>query len=274
MTFQTRTKRFSPWHALWHVPLLLALLVAGLWYGALAPSAWLNNWRALGQPDSGPAHQWLRETIATGRFATAKLMLSSSRIDPDSELVLALFHLAADGGDAEAQNKLGYMYSAGMAVPRNEDKALDYFRKAAARGHAAAQNALGFRYSTGRGVTRDDAEAVKWFQLAAEGGNANGQFNLARAYANGQGIPKDPEEAFRWMFRAAVQGHDDAQVALGYLYEKGLGVKADPIAAYLWYALAARQGSASGKEYLDALKTRLSDSQIASAERRVSRWKN
>lgn len=45
--------------------------------------------------------------------------------------------------------------------------------KLAESGNAAAQFDLGFAYTTGSGVPKDDAEAVKWFNKAAEQALAN-----------------------------------------------------------------------------------------------------
>ena len=52
------------------------------------------------------------------------------------------------------------------------------FRLAAEQGDAEAQNELGDMYYYGDGVPLDYNEAVKWFRLSAEKGDAYGQFSL------------------------------------------------------------------------------------------------
>ena len=59
-------------------------------------------------------------------------------------------------------------------MPQDDAEAVRWFRLAAEQGDATAQNNLGVRYGTGRGVPQDDAEAVRWYRLAAEQGHASG----------------------------------------------------------------------------------------------------
>ena len=86
-----------------------------------------------------------------------------------------------------------------------------WYRLAAEQGDAAAQNKLGFMYANGEGVPEDATEAVRWYRLAAEQGDAIAQFNLGFMYANGEGVPKDAAAAARWYRLAAEQGDAGAQ---------------------------------------------------------------
>ena len=70
-----------------------------------------------------------------------------------------------------------------------------------------AQYNLGFMYTNGEGVPRDNAEAVRWYRLAAEQGYAKAQLNLGGMYALGRGLPQDDAEAVRWFRLAADQGY-------------------------------------------------------------------
>ena len=81
------------------------------------------------------------------------------------------FKLAAEQGNVDAQNHLGYMYEYGQYVTRNETEAVDWFRLAANQGHVSAQNHLGNMYYWGIGVTVSYTEAAKWYHLAAQQGN-------------------------------------------------------------------------------------------------------
>jgi TPR repeat protein len=73
---------------------------------------------------------------------------------------------AADHGDADAQLKLGYMYSDGQGVAQDYAEAVKWSRKAAVQGSAYAQWFLGTMYRDGRGAPPDHVEAYKWFDLA------------------------------------------------------------------------------------------------------------
>ena len=109
--------------------------------------------------------------------------------------------LAAETGNADAQNALGVMYSNGNA------EAVKWARLAAETGNADAQNAFGVvMYSNGMGIPQDYAEAVKWFRLAAEAGNACAQHNLGGMYRYGNGVPQDEAEAIKWIRLAAEAG--------------------------------------------------------------------
>ena len=65
------------------------------------------------------------------------------------------------------------MYQHGWGVPQNYSDAVSWFRQAADRGDADAQNNLGFMFLYGRGVARDYVSAHLWFDLAASGGKTS-----------------------------------------------------------------------------------------------------
>lgn len=85
---------------------------------------------------------------------------------------------AAQQGDAQAQNNLGFVLLMGQGVPRNEQAASYWFHQAATQGHAQAQNNLGVLYLEGNGVTQDYATAIKWFCAAAKQSFSEAQRNL------------------------------------------------------------------------------------------------
>ena len=129
---------------------------------------------------------------------------------------------AANQGDANAQLRLGWMYSTGQGVRQNNAKALKWYRLAANRGDAGAQNNLGFMYEAGLGVPQNYKEAVNWYSRAASQGEEHAQNNLGWMYENGLGVPRNYEEAVKWYRRAANQGNMSAQHSLGRIYANGL----------------------------------------------------
>ena len=66
------------------------------------------------------------------------------------------------------------MYHKGKGVPQDDAEAVKWYRKAAEQGNADAQNWLGWMYQNGKGVPPDDAEAVEWYRKAAEQGVRGG----------------------------------------------------------------------------------------------------
>jgi S1-C subfamily serine protease len=97
-------------------------------------------------------------------------------------------------------------------------------RQAAEQKNAEAQLRLGILYSEGRGVPQDFAQASALFRKAAEQGNAEAQATLGATYELGRGVPQSYSEAALWYLKAAGQGYAHAQIFLGYLYEAGHGV--------------------------------------------------
>ena len=149
---------------------------------------------------------------------------------------------AAEQGDAAAQNRLGYRYTMGNGVAKDDKEAVKWYRKAAEQGYAPAQNSLGFSYLKGNGVEKNAAEAVKWFRKAAEQGYAKAQCQLGFCYARGKGVTRDTEEALKWLRKAAEQGDGAACCEMGEIYRRGLGRQKDANKATEWY----RKGAAVG----------------------------
>lgn len=78
--------------------------------------------------------------------------------------------------------------------------ALNMHRPLAEHGDMRAQFALGFMYSWGMGVARNDQEAAKWYGLAAGQGFAGAQYALGLMYRAGAvGVPRDYQVAERWL---------------------------------------------------------------------------
>jgi TPR repeat protein len=87
------------------------------------------------------------------------------------------YGLAADQGDASAQNNLGVMFASGQGVQQDDRRAVYWYTQAAEQGHALAQYNLGGMYNSGRGVARDPVRAYMWMLLAADGGDATANVN-------------------------------------------------------------------------------------------------
>jgi Sel1 repeat len=107
---------------------------------------------------------------------------------------------AAEGGDAEAQYKLGMVYHNGRGKdhPRDYDEAMKWLRMSADQGNAEAEDWVGLMYYRGEGVAKDFTEAARWYRLAAEKGNGHAQWQLVDMYQRGIGVPRDVEESKRW----------------------------------------------------------------------------
>lgn len=199
------------------------------------------------------------------------------------------YHMAAEQGLPKAKLALGFCYSFGLGVSKDEAKAnrllneakqdpslqkqiqefvslfrytnvndagkdepqgVESLRCAAEQGNVEAQCKLGVCYSNGDGVEKNDGEAAKWFRKAAEQGNVEAQGVLGISYYNGIGVAKNYKEAAKWFRMAAEQSDADAQYRLGMCYSKGEGVEKSDKEAVTWFRKAAEQGHAEAESSL------------------------
>lgn len=121
----------------------------------------------------------------------------------------------------EARQKLDYVESARMSVmPGLKNKSIEWLNKAAEQGNVEAQDVLGYRYYKGLDGTPLYSFAVKWWTKAAERGNIYAMNSLAICYAKGKGVRQDDDEAVRLWKKAAEMGNSAAEANLKF-HEKG-----------------------------------------------------
>ena len=122
-------------------------------------------------------------------------------------------------------------------------------------------------------LNTDAAKVVAACGRLADAGNAEGEYQLGVLLENGQGMTQDYAAAAHWYHAAAEQGLALAQYSLGYMYERGLGVPQDNVQAHLWYNLAAAQGNVDAAQARDFVAHRMSQPQIATAQRLAATWR-
>jgi predicted aspartyl protease len=149
---------------------------------------------------------------------------------------------------------------------------MQLWRPLADQGNADAQTNLGFMYSKGLGGLQDDSVALSWYRKAADQGYAAAQNNLGEMYRNGRGVPLDYSVAVNLYRKAADQGYAVAKSNLGEMYEKGWGVPQNYVTAHMWFNLAAAAGYKDAASSRDSLATKLTQTQIAEAERLADQW--
>ena len=148
----------------------------------------------------------------TGAVFAQNLELPKQTSDANSAADYNQTLAAANQGDADAQERLGWMYIQGKDVTQDYAQAIGWFRKAADQGRARPQYNLCIMYEQGLGVKRSPAQALEWLRKSAEGGDAAAQYKLGRNYANGWGgLAKNRAEANAWFHKAADQGYELAQ---------------------------------------------------------------
>ncbi len=161
---------------------------------------------------------------------------------------------AAQGGDADAQVKVGLCYGKGIGVTQDYEKAFTWVMKSAEQGNALGAYLVADCYMQGKGVEQNIPQAMEWFTKAANQGIAIAQYNLGAIYLKGLfDIPKDEKKAFFWTEKAANQGDKEAQYNLGISYCNGLGVPKNLEKAFYWFEKAAEQGEPNAQASLGLL---------------------
>ena len=77
----------------------------------------------------------------------------------------------------------------------------------------------------------------------------------------------------KWFRLAADQGLAEAQYNLGFMYASGRGVPQDHVQAHKWFDLAGASGSEDGRKNRDIVTKKMTQAQIAEAQRLAREWK-
>ena len=161
---------------------------------------------------------------------------------------------AALAGNTEKQYKLAVMYSMGIDLPKDRDKAAYWFEKAASSGHVSSAYLLASIY-----METDKRKAARWLQSAAEKGYAPAQKSLGEMYAEGMGVIKDPQKGIFWLKKAAAQNSAGAIYALGRIYQTGDKWIRNEEEAEKWWTAGADIGDHRSQYYLGLIKLQNGD---------------
>ncbi len=85
------------------------------------------------------------------------------------------------------------------------------YQLAAEQGDALAQNSVGLCLCNGKGTPKNLPLSIVYFERSAGQGSAVAQYNLGACYYNGAGVEKNPDKARTYMESAAKQGHVKAK---------------------------------------------------------------
>ena len=155
---------------------------------------------------------------------------------------------AAAKNEASAISNLGYCYSIGRGVQKDESKAWAYFKKAADMGYTPAIIAVGNYYFYGSSeVEQSDREAATYWQKAAAEGDMLGLYKLGLCYKYGIGVEQNDAQAVKWIEKSAKKGFSRAQ----YEYGNYFFCNKDYKKAYKWWNKAMEQGNAEAKKMIN-----------------------
>lgn len=151
----------------------------------------------------------------------------------------------AKQGDAQAQHRLGDIYSIGLyqlnsgwVITEDNNEAFYWYEKAAHNGFAEAQESLGSMYKEGITVPKDYEQAIYWYEKAIHNGCIRANAYLGHMYYEGKGVPQNYKQAIFLYEKGAYQGDYICQLKLALSYQQGWGVPQNFKQAYIWYNLA------------------------------------
>jgi len=175
-------------------------------------------------------------------YNTANELEKSGRYNEAIRYYLQAYEL---GEKNFAPMKLAEFYALGKGTQENFVESDKWLRIAANNGNAQAQDMVGDVYYYGMGVTKNLQESAKWYLKSAEQGHSDAQFKIALAYLDGEGIPQNNSQGLLWLRKAADNNHPDAQDALAIIYGFGKnGVQKDEKEFVKWALKAANNGCA------------------------------
>lgn len=168
----------------------------------------------------------------------------------------------AQNGDTQAQIALAIRLRDGKGIAKNDTEAMQWAHKAADAGNADAQDFVGFAYLRGAVVKRNTALALTYFTEAADE-SAQAAFNLGQCYYGAQGTEQDCAKGLEWWEKAAAKGHGRAAAAAAMAFHAGEGVPRDPAKARSLAERAAELGNAGGLVFLGELQFQAGDAETA-----------
>ncbi|WP_373482466.1 tetratricopeptide repeat protein [Acetobacterium sp.] len=137
-----------------------------------------------------------------------------------------------------AEYLLGWLYTAGLGVKIDSEKAISWIEKAAKKGCQAAIFELAQR--SGYGI---DINAV-WAKKAVEYGEYDPLISVALRYLEGHATPQNSEKGLSILTELADKGIGSAQITLAECLINGKSMPKDAEKALHYLSLAAQNGSA------------------------------
>jgi TPR repeat protein len=163
------------------------------------------------------------------------------------EYIVELYEMEIAAGNHHAMNDLGAMYYNGdRGFEQNFGKAVLYYGMAADHGNRQAQENLGYCYYYGRDMEPDYEKAFHYFALGAFDGHLISLYKIGDMYLNGYYVQKNEREAFLIYNHCLDTMSDEAaklvsgpvHLRLGDMFLKGIGTEQDPEQALMHYSFA------------------------------------
>lgn len=138
------------------------------------------------------------------------------------------FEMAANQGDIRARMHLAEWH----LINNLQTKAFHHYKIAADAGNADAQNFVGIQYRDGRLVPYNQNLSFKYFKRASDQRHADADCNLACFYFSGTVKRVNYKKALKLFKRSFDNGCVRALLFIGLMHYRGLGVQKDIVTAH------------------------------------------
>jgi uncharacterized protein len=173
------------------------------------------------------------------------LCMLAATLSAADQADLQSLRVRAEAGDAAAQAALAVRYRDGKGVAKDDAEAMKWAHRAADAGNTDAMDFVGFAYLRGAVVKRNPVVAFGYFKAAAEK-SAAAAFNRGQCYYGAQGTEQDCAKALDWWKSAAERGHGRAASTAAMAYLSGEGIERDVVRARRFAEHAAELNDPSG----------------------------
>lgn len=186
-----------------------------------------------------------RRGCAESMFRLAQMGLDLNGEKSEIRQRLQVLKKSAMLGNPFAQFELGKLYSSGVDVSRNYEKAFKWFTLAANQGNEQASYQLYYFYQHGMGIPKDPVMAEKSLDLCISFGNLDAHYMKAENFWSSQATCK----AEKLWQTASANGHTPSMVRLGMIFEN----RGEFLKAFAYYEEAFNCADALGAFCLGCL---------------------
>lgn len=175
-------------------------------------------------------------SLWTDNYKNARLYLYGDKENkPNVKMAIELLLTECESGNPLAYYDMGAIYSKGLKVEIDTEKAKDYYTKSfnifndleSQYSNNYLKYKIGKMYMQGIGTEQNYEEAFNWLAEPVANGYQLAEYTLGNLYYNGNGVEKDMDKAFTLYKSSASKGNVYAKYELGKMYEKGVGTSID-----------------------------------------------
>jgi len=158
-------------------------------------------------------------------------LVGTESVMQNFETARSLLEIEAQKGNVLAIYDLGRMYSSGLDIEKDSERASGFYQQAFIGFNEVEEKnpwkyteyRIGKMLAAGLGVEQNHEKASSWFMMSADQNYKYAQYSLGALYYQGQGVEQDYQKAFELYRKAARQNFPYADFELAKMYRDGIG---------------------------------------------------